>query len=103
VHHSNTRRDSLDRQQAVRRYLGNERTLDLVAQYHSRSGDVAGYCAFIEALIERHGEHLATPKPAFHLYRDLIGTLSQPHDARPLDAGLSSTPGNSPNAGRPAK
>jgi hypothetical protein len=44
-----------------------------------------------------------TPKPAFHLYRDLIGTLSQPHDARPLDAGLSSTPGNSPNAGRPAK
>jgi hypothetical protein len=42
------------------RYLGDGRTLDLVAQYHSRSGDVDGYCAFIEALIERHGEHLAT-------------------------------------------
>jgi len=42
------------------RYLGNGRTLDLVAQYHSRSGDVDGYCAFIEALIERHGQHLAT-------------------------------------------
>jgi hypothetical protein len=42
------------------RYLGQGRTLDLVAQYHSRSGDVDGYCAFIEALIERHGPHLAT-------------------------------------------
>jgi hypothetical protein len=34
--------------------------LDLVAQYHSRTGDVDGYCAFIEKLIDRHGEHLAT-------------------------------------------
>jgi len=42
------------------RYLGQGRALDLVAQYHSRSGDVDGYCAFIEALIERHGPHLAT-------------------------------------------
>jgi hypothetical protein len=42
------------------RYLGRGRALDLVAQYHSRSGDVDGYCAFIEALIERHGENLAT-------------------------------------------
>jgi hypothetical protein len=42
------------------RYLGNGRTLDLVAQYQSRSGDVEGYCAFIEALIERHGDHIAT-------------------------------------------
>lgn len=42
------------------RYLGRGRTLDLVAQYHSRSGDVAGYGAFIERLIDRHGEHLAT-------------------------------------------
>jgi hypothetical protein len=42
------------------RYLGRGRTLDLVVQYHSRSGDVAGYCAFIERLIERHGAHLAT-------------------------------------------
>ena len=42
------------------RYLGHGRTLDLVAQYHSRSGDIDGYCAFIEKLIDRHGEHLAT-------------------------------------------
>jgi hypothetical protein len=42
------------------RYLGHGRRLDLVAQYHSRSGDITGYCAFIEALIDRHGEHLAT-------------------------------------------
>jgi hypothetical protein len=42
------------------RYLGQGRVLDLVAQYHSRSGDIDGYCAFIEKLIDRHGEHLAT-------------------------------------------
>jgi hypothetical protein len=42
------------------RYLGRGRTLDLVAQYHSRSGDVAGFCAFVEVLVGRHGEHLAT-------------------------------------------
>jgi hypothetical protein len=42
------------------RYLGRGRALDLVAQYHSRSGDIDGYCAFIEKLIDRHGEHLAT-------------------------------------------
>ncbi len=42
------------------RYLGGGRVLDLVVQYHSRSGDVDGYCAFIERLIDHHGEHLAT-------------------------------------------
>ena len=42
------------------RYLGHGRTLDLVAQYHSRSGDIDGYCAFIEKLIDCHGEHIAT-------------------------------------------
>ena len=42
------------------RYLGRGRALDLVVQYHSRSGDIDGYCAFIEKLIDRHGEHLAT-------------------------------------------
>jgi hypothetical protein len=41
-------------------YLGSGRTLDLVGQYHSRSGDVAAYCAFIEQLVDRHGEHVAT-------------------------------------------
>jgi hypothetical protein len=42
------------------RYLGSGRRLDLVAQYHSRSGDIDGYCAFIDKLIDRHGEHIAT-------------------------------------------
>jgi hypothetical protein len=42
------------------RYLGRGRTLDLVAQYHSRSGDIGGYCKFIEKLIDRHGEHIST-------------------------------------------
>jgi hypothetical protein len=42
------------------RYLGQGRVLDLVVQYHSGSGDVDGYCGFIEKLIDRHGEHLAT-------------------------------------------
>ena len=42
------------------RYLDRGRVLDLVAQYHSRSGDIDGYCAFVERLIDRYGEHLAT-------------------------------------------
>jgi hypothetical protein len=42
------------------RYLGRGRMLDLVAQYHSRSGDIEGYCAFIERLIDSHVDHLAT-------------------------------------------
>jgi hypothetical protein len=42
------------------RYLGSGRRLDLVAQYHSRSGDIDGYCTFIEKLIDAHGEHIAT-------------------------------------------
>jgi hypothetical protein len=42
------------------RYPGSGRRLDLVAQYHSRSADVDGYCAFIEKLIDCHGEHIAT-------------------------------------------
>ena len=42
------------------RYLGRGRMLDLVAQYHSRSGDIEGYCRFIERLIDSHGGSLAT-------------------------------------------
>lgn len=42
------------------RYLGRGRALDLVAQYHSSSGDVESYCEFIERLIDRYGENLAT-------------------------------------------
>jgi hypothetical protein len=41
------------------RYAGRGRKLDLVVQYHSRSGDVEGYCGFIERLIARHGPILA--------------------------------------------
>jgi len=41
-------------------YLGHGRRLDLVAQYHSRSGDIDGYCAFIERLVDAHGAHIAT-------------------------------------------
>jgi len=42
------------------RYLGRGRSLDLVVPYHSRSGDVSGYCAFIEALIDHHGDRMVT-------------------------------------------
>lgn len=41
-------------------YLGDGRALDLVAQYHSQSGDIGGYCEFIEALVGRHGSHLGS-------------------------------------------
>jgi hypothetical protein len=43
-----------------RRYLRGGRTLDLVAQFHSASGDVGGYCAFLEELVDRHGSVLST-------------------------------------------
>ena len=42
------------------RYLGNGRTLNLVAQYHSRSGDVASYSSFVQDLVGCHGERLAS-------------------------------------------
>lgn len=42
------------------RYLGNGRMLNLVAQYHSRSGDVASYCSFVQDLVGCHGERLAS-------------------------------------------
>jgi len=54
--HTTPRRSPAD----YERYLGRGRALDLVAQYHSRSGDIAGYCAFIERLIDRHGARLAS-------------------------------------------
>jgi hypothetical protein len=41
-------------------YLRRGRTLDLVAQFHSASGDVGGYCAFVEDLVDRHGGALST-------------------------------------------
>ncbi|ROP38708.1 hypothetical protein [Saccharothrix texasensis] len=37
------------------RYAVRGRRLDLVAQYQSATGDVAGYCDFVRALVERHG------------------------------------------------
>jgi hypothetical protein len=30
-------------------------SLDLVAQYQSRRGDVAGYCSFLQTLVAGHG------------------------------------------------
>jgi len=42
------------------RYLGNGRTLNLVAQYHSRSGNVASYSSFVQNLVDCHGERLAS-------------------------------------------
>lgn len=41
-------------------YVRPGRTLDLVAQYHSVRGDVDGYCAFLEELIDDYGERIAT-------------------------------------------
>jgi hypothetical protein len=37
------------------RYAGDGRRLDLVVQYQSRSGDVAGYCTFLREVIEQYG------------------------------------------------
>ncbi|MCE6994251.1 hypothetical protein LZG04_05395 [Saccharothrix sp. S26] len=42
------------------RYAVRGRRLDLVAQYQSASGDVAGYCAFLRSLVERYGPVTAT-------------------------------------------
>ncbi|WP_433249457.1 hypothetical protein ACQPYK_02410 [Streptosporangium sp. CA-135522] len=44
----------------VEQYTGDGRVLDLVAQYQSRSGDVAGYTDFVRDLVRRHGAHTAT-------------------------------------------
>ncbi|WP_202918760.1 hypothetical protein [Saccharothrix deserti] len=37
------------------RYAQRGRRLDLVAQYQSASGDVAGYCDFLRDLVEQYG------------------------------------------------
>ncbi|MER5266344.1 hypothetical protein ABTZ99_30060 [Actinosynnema sp. NPDC002837] len=42
------------------RYAVRGRRLDLVAQYQSEAGDVAGYCDFVRSLVERHGAVTAT-------------------------------------------
>ncbi|WP_067170098.1 hypothetical protein [Microtetraspora niveoalba] len=44
----------------VERYAGEGRALDLVAQFQSRSGDVAGFTAFVRDLVRRHGHRAAT-------------------------------------------
>ncbi|MBB4917845.1 hypothetical protein [Streptosporangium saharense] len=44
----------------VEQYATGGRMLDLVAQYRSRSGDVAGYVAFVRDLVRRHGARVAT-------------------------------------------
>ncbi|HEY7146173.1 MAG TPA: hypothetical protein VH637_18185 [Streptosporangiaceae bacterium] len=42
------------------RYLGRGRVLDLVAQYHSAAGDVPGYCAFLEELVDSYGDRIGS-------------------------------------------
>ncbi|MEV0401738.1 hypothetical protein [Actinoallomurus sp. NPDC050550] len=44
----------------VEQYAGDGLVLDLVAQYQSRSGDVAGYVGFVRDLVRRHGHRTAT-------------------------------------------
>ncbi|MEV0968856.1 hypothetical protein [Microtetraspora glauca] len=44
----------------VERYAGEGRALDLVAQFQSRSGDVAGFTAFVRDLVRRHGHRAMT-------------------------------------------
>ncbi|WP_433226810.1 hypothetical protein [Microtetraspora malaysiensis] len=48
----------------VERYAGEGRALDLVVQYQSRAGDVAGYVAFLRDLVRRHGRSAATVQVA---------------------------------------
>jgi hypothetical protein len=45
---------------APARYVGRGRSLDLVAQYQSRRGDVAGYCSFLQTLVAGHGAGIST-------------------------------------------
>ncbi|WP_033443325.1 hypothetical protein [Saccharothrix sp. NRRL B-16314] len=42
------------------RHAVRGRRLDLVAQYQSASGDVAGYCDFVRSLVERYGAVTST-------------------------------------------
>jgi hypothetical protein len=42
------------------RHARRGRRLDLVAQYQSRRGDVAGYCSFLQRLVADHGAAIAT-------------------------------------------
>jgi hypothetical protein len=85
------------------RYLGEGRALDLVVQYHSRSGDVDGYCAHIEKLIERHGEHLATlqvgEEPNITGNPSLDGAYPRVTDA--LIAGVRAARDKARRSGRP--
>lgn len=41
-------------------YTGDGRSLDLVAQYQSRHGDIAGYCAFLHDLVAQYGAVTST-------------------------------------------
>jgi hypothetical protein len=54
------RRSPTENPPAPARYVGRGRTLDLVAQYQSRRGDVAGYCSFLQTLVSGHGAAIAT-------------------------------------------
>ena len=54
------RRSPTENPPSPSRYVGRGRSLDLVAQYQSRRGDVRGYCSFLRTLIEGHGAAIAT-------------------------------------------
>ncbi len=86
------------------RYLGHGRTLDLVAAYHSRSGDVDGYCAFIEELIDHHGENIATlqvgEEPNITDSPFLDGAY--PRITEALIAGVRAAKGKAQRSGHPA-
>ncbi|WP_223267644.1 hypothetical protein [Streptosporangium nondiastaticum] len=45
---------------AAAQYAVRGRSLDLVAQYQSASGDVEGYCAFLRELVEQYGHVTST-------------------------------------------
>jgi hypothetical protein len=54
------RRSPTENPVAPARYVGRGRSLDLVAQYQSRRGDVTGYCSFLQTLIAEHGPAIST-------------------------------------------
>ncbi|GAA4605667.1 hypothetical protein GCM10023195_19870 [Actinoallomurus liliacearum] len=54
------RREVTQAPERVEQYAGDGRVLDLVAQYQSHSGDVAGYVDFVRDLVLRHGHRTAT-------------------------------------------
>lgn len=57
---SDDTREITEAPDGVERYAGDGRVLDLVAQYQSHRGDVAGYTGFVRRLVRDHGRSTAT-------------------------------------------